>query len=74
MYSYRLSDEVLELYLMLVTVNIMNTNFFVVVLWSNMLGGVHWRESSLSWSGPILPPQSSGEWAQAGQAKQCCML
>ena len=39
-----------------------------------MLGAVHWRESSLSRSGPILPSQTSGEWAQAGQAKQCCML
>ena len=70
--SYRLSGKVLELLCMIV--NIMNTTFLVVVLWSNMLGAVHWRESSLSRSWPSLPSQTSGEWAQTGQAKQCCML
>ena len=72
-YSYILSGEVLEL-LRIMIVNIMNITFHVVVLWSDMLGAVHWRESSLSWSGPSLPSQTSGEWAQTGQAKQCCML
>jgi len=41
----------------------------VVVLWSNMLGAFHWRKNPLSWSGPGLPPQSFGEWAQTGKAK-----
>ena len=72
-YSYRLSGEVLEL-LHKIIVNIMDTTFLVVVLWSNMLGVVYWRESFLSRSGPSLPSQTSGEWAQARQAKQCCML
>ena len=44
-------------------------NFIAVVLWSNLLGAFHWREDSLPWSGPSLPFQTSGEWAQTGQAK-----
>ena len=45
-----------------------------VVLWSNMLGAIHWREDPLCRSGPNLPSHSSGEWAQTGKTKQCCML
>ena len=41
----------------------------VVVIWCDMLGALHWRQDSLSWSGPSLSPQPSGEWAQTGQAK-----
>lgn len=45
-----------------------------VVLWCDVLGAFHWRQEPLSWSGPSLPPQSSREWTQTRQAKQCCML
>ena len=45
----------------------------IVGLWCDMLGALHWREDSLSWSGPSLSPQPSGEWTQARQTKKCCL-
>ena len=39
----------------------------VVVIWCDMLGALHWREDSLSWSGPSHPAQFSGEWKQTKQ-------
>ena len=40
---------------------------FVVVLWCDMLGDLHWMQDSLSWSGSSLSSQFSWEWKQTKQ-------
>ena len=64
----------MQLQIAIVSKQTMSHTSFVVVLWSNMLGAFYWRQDSLPWSGSSFPSQTSGEWAQTGQAKQCCMF
>ena len=45
-----------------------------VVIWNYLLGGVLYREESLSWSRPILPHQISGERRETGETSQYSLL
>ena len=45
-----------------------------VGLWGNLLGGFHWRENPIPRSGPGHPSHSTGEWIEAGETKECCLL
>ena len=47
---------------------------FAVVVWSYLLGGVLYREESLSWSGPILPHQIPGERRETEETSQYSLL
>ena len=46
----------------------------LVVIRSGMLGDIHWWEVSLCRCAPTGSDCDVGEWAQTGQAKECCLL
>ena len=45
-----------------------------VVIWSDVLGGVHVWQSSILWYQCNESADSSAEWREAREANQCCLL
>ena len=46
----------------------------VVVIWSDLLGGVHLWQSTLCWNFYLSLTERTALWPQTGQTKQCCLF
>ena len=46
---------------------------FLVGLWSDLLGGVQWREEAVPWDQPHERGGAAGGRRETGHAQQCCL-
>ena len=44
-----------------------------VVLWSDGLGDIHLWEDPIFWNSPHASHERAAEWAETGEARQCCL-
>ena len=47
---------------------------YAVVIWSHMLGSVHWGSHPLQWNQSSNTASASPQWRQTQQANESCLL